>query len=47
MEVEDGNVYIGKMTTDVSGDSGLDVNYSQSICTMTLMTRSTLKIQPT
>ena len=24
MEVEDDNVYIGRMTTDVSGDSGLD-----------------------
>ena len=24
MEVEDDNVYIGRMTTDVSGNSGLD-----------------------
>ena len=24
MDVEDDNVYIGRMTTDVSGDSGLD-----------------------
>ena len=24
MEVEDNNVYIGRMTTDMSGDSGLD-----------------------
>ena len=24
MEVEDDNVYIGRMTTDMSGDSGLD-----------------------
>ena len=24
MEVEDDNVYSGRMTTDVSGDSGLD-----------------------
>ena len=24
MEVEDDNVYIGRMTTDVSGDTGLD-----------------------
>ena len=24
MDVEDGNVYIGGMTTDVSGNSGLD-----------------------
>ena len=24
MEVQDNNVYIGRMTTDVSGDSGLD-----------------------
>ena len=37
MEVQDNNVYIGRMTTDVSGDSGLDGQSEEKFYGLALM----------